>query len=119
MTGFDYSRSEATAQRLIKRFGRDVSLIIATDIGGDPWNAIQTTKAQTLKAVSMGYSNNEIDGTLILKTDIRLIISTEGADIAPTIDHKVNIDGVEHSIVSVMPLSPAGRVVYWKAQLRA
>jgi hypothetical protein len=119
MSTFDYTKAQATAKRLIKRFGREVTLVITAG-SGDAWNPVQSGDTQTLVAAVFDYKNSKIDGTLIKTGDKRLLISTEGATIAPDLQHKIAIEDIEdeHSIVDLKPLSPGGTVVYWEAQVR-
>ncbi len=118
MSTFDYARAETTAQRLIKRFGQAVTLTKTTDalIAYDPK---QTETSYTVQAAQLNYNEKDIDGTLI-QTDDRLVyISTEGLAVIPEVDDTLTINSVDLNIISIMPLAPAGTVVYWKVQVRA
>lgn len=119
MAKFNYARPVATAKRLIKRFGQEVTLHVATTGGADPWNPSVVSETNfKLQAAVMSFNKDEIDGTLIMKTDKKLIVSTEGATITPSTAHTITIGGVEHSVQSVDELNPGGTVVYWTLGVR-
>lgn len=114
---FDYTKAQATAKRLISRFGQDATLKITAG-SGDAWNPTQSETTQTLKVAVMKYNKSQIDGTLVKQGDKKVYISTESATIAPDLQHKIDIESEEHSIVDLTPLSPGGTVVFWEAQVR-
>jgi hypothetical protein len=118
MSTFDYTKAQATAKRLIKRFGRNATLKVLTG-SGDAWNPTQTETEQTIVIAVSKYSNDLIDGTLIKKSDKKIYVSTEGATIEPKQGHIITVDGLDHSIENADPLSPAGTVVYWEVQARS
>jgi hypothetical protein len=119
MSTFDYTKAQATAKRLIKRFGQNATLKVLAG-SGDAWNPTQTPSEQPVIIAVSKYSNSQIDGTLVKQGDKKIYVSTEGATIAPDVGHKLAITGSpDHSIVNVMPLSPAGTVVYWEVQARS
>lgn len=120
MAQFNYARAASTAKRLISRFGQDVTLHVLSGGSGDPWNPqgpIETT--YTLKAAVMDYKSMEVDGTLILATDKKVIVSTEGVVEKPSPSHSLTIGGVSHAIVNVAELNPGGAVVYYTLQVRS
>jgi hypothetical protein len=117
MATFNYARAEATAKRLITRFGQTVTQHVISGTG-DAWNPSQTETDYSLKAAVMNYQGRDIDGTLIEATDKRVIVSTEGMTVTLDAAHKLTIGGVKHSIVNVRELNPGGTVVYYEAQVR-
>ena len=118
MSAFDYSRSVATAKRLIARFGKDATLVGTTETG-DPWRPVLTDVDATVKVAVMAYKKSEIDGTLVLSEDRKVYISTEGVSSAPAPGMKLEIDSTRYGIVQVMPMHPGPVIVYWEAQVRA
>lgn len=49
------------------------------------------------------YRADEIDGTLILATDLRIIVLLPTLAITPAVTDMVTVRGVEYSIISVSP----------------
>lgn len=62
------------------------------------------------------YDTDEIDGTLILATDLKIIMSA--TNVVPTPADKLRADK-DYSIQRVMPLQPGGTPVMWELQCRA
>lgn len=116
MPKFDYSRSVATANRLIDKFGQ-AGAIRRTTMGGDPWEPTPTDTDYPCTLVVMNFSLHERESTLIGATDKRVYIATEGVEIEPTNSDKIVVDGTAHEIVRISPLNPGGTVVYWEAQV--
>lgn len=115
---FNYSKSQATAARLIAKFGQ--SAIIRRMVNsGDPWNPVQTVTDYSCTIVELEYTAQEIDGTLIAASDKKVYISTGGLTITPAASDNLVYGGVSYSIASIKPLSPAGTVVYYEVQARA
>lgn len=117
MSEFDYARTRATAERLIKRFGQVVTLT-QTANSGTAYNPSQTETDHSCYGAVLAYAENEIDGTLIKNTDKQVYLSTEGLSVTPAVADKITVDGISHEIINLMPLSPAGTVVFWKVQIR-
>lgn len=118
MTGFNYARARATAERLIKRFGARGSVLkkVASGTAYDPSMTIQEHGA--FFAV-MSYENRQIDGTRILATDKLIYLSTEGLAIDVTAaDQLRDAGGAVYSVIKATPLAPAGVVVFWEVQGR-
>ena len=116
---FDYTRSKASADRLITRFGQSATLRRPSTTGaaynptpGDPDN-------HPVTVVTLDYSTSEIDGTRILATDRRVLMAKRSLAIEPTSSDKLVIGGVSYSIIPpVKPLSPGGVVVLYELQAR-
>lgn len=119
MATFNYARSKQTAERLIKRFGQSASLKLTTPGDGPAYNPGEpTVTTYPCTLAIFDYRNSERDGTLIRAGDKLVYLSTEGLSVTPeTSDHLV-IGGLDHSIVEVQPLSPAGTAVYFQVQVR-
>lgn len=118
MAKFDYARSRATAERLIKRFGQQGAIRRTTMTGGDPWNPTPETNDYNCTLVVIEYSLRERESSLIGATDKKVLISPEGLTIEPTASDQVVVGGKPHEIVRVDPLDPGGTVVMWDAQTR-
>lgn len=120
MAKFDYARAQATALRLLDKFGaageiwRDVPGSGPIYDPGDP--TIQKTPC-TLAVLK--FDNRDIDGTLIKASDKKVYISAKGLAIVPLTTDRLMIGVSAHTIVRVMPLNPAGVDVYFEVQARA
>jgi hypothetical protein len=116
MATFDYTRSRATAERLIAKFGMAGAIRRQTNSGPayDP-TTIDTDYPCTL--VVLEYDDSKIDGTLIRRTDKLIYLSTQGLSITPADSDRI-IAGEEFSIANIKPLSPAGLTLFYEIQAR-
>ena len=120
MAKFDYARAQATALRLLDKFGaageihRDVPGSGPIYAPGEP--TVQKTPC-TLAALR--FDNKDIDGTLIKASDKKVYIAAKGLPIVPITTDKLMIGGLSHTIVRILPLNPAGINVYFEVQARA
>ena len=119
MTGFNYARSIATANRLIAKFGQTVTLKRVANSGSEPWNPVQTETEHPATAVIVEFEDNEIDGTLVLRTDRKALIAKGTLTIEPKPGDRLVVGSVILSVVRVAPLNPGGTVVMYEAQVRA
>ena len=120
MTSFNYARAQATALRRLEKFGQAGS--VDRDVPGsgpvyDPGEPAPTSYACTLAVRK--FDNKDIDGTLMKATDKKIYITAKGLAIFPVTKDRLMIGGLSHTIVSVMPLNPAGINVYFEVQARA
>lgn len=97
-----YGRLQATAQRLIAKFGQAgvVTRLTPPDpiLGGDP---VSTPYPATL--VPMAYEARYIDGTVIKTGDMQIYISSVGLAIEPNVGDLVTANGTDCAIVNVDP----------------
>lgn len=97
-----YGRLQATAQRLIARYGQGGTVKRETPpdpvYGGDP---VVTSYPATL--VPMAYEARYIDGTVIQTGDMQIYISAAGLPIEPTVGDVVTANGAEYAIVAGDP----------------
>ena len=97
-----YARMQATAQRLIAKYGQagTVTRIAPPDPvnGGDP---VETAYPATL--VPMAYDARNIDGTVIKTGDVQIYISAVGLPFVPTIGDLVTAGGVGYRIITADP----------------
>ena len=113
MTAFNYPKMQATASRLLKRFGKSITVNVLT---GKTFDASTRTNTPTYSdvigyGVKATFNNREIDGSLILSSDIKLII--ENLSLRPVIDSLVTLSGVEYRVSSVGVVEPADlNIVY-------
>lgn len=111
MSTHDYSRNVATANKLIAKYGR--SLTVERRANG------VLVKATESDAVILDYTNDQIDGTRILRTDRQVFISVERLAFEPLPNDRLVVDGKSLIIVTIKPLNPAGVVVFYELQVRA
>jgi hypothetical protein len=119
MTTFNYTRSRATADRLITRFGQAGAIRRNTAGDGDPWEpGAGTDTDHSVQLAVIDYTSRDRDGTLIQQSDRRVLISAQGLAITPTSGDQVVIGGQAYAIIDVKPLEPGGTVVMYEAQVR-
>lgn len=123
MTAFDYSRPQATAERLIARFGKAGAIrrTVTDDDNSTPWDASddsETTTDYACTLVVLDYSLRERETTLIAADDRRVLISTDGLTITPTAADLLVVNSTAREIVRLDPLEPGDTVVLWTAQVR-
>ncbi|SFH29475.1 hypothetical protein [Ensifer sp. OV372] len=97
-----YVRLQATAQRLIAKYGQAgvVTRLTPPDpvLGGEP---VSTPYPATL--VPMAYEARYIDGTNIRTGDMQIYISSVGLAIEPTVGDVVTANGTDYAIVNGDP----------------
>lgn len=117
MTAFNYARSKANADRLIARFGQDVSVRRVTNTGEDE-DPTQTSVDYATQAAIVDYTNRDRDGTLIMETDRKAIIAKGSLAIEPKPGDQLVVGTDPFPIINVKPLNPGGTVVFYEAQVR-
>lgn len=114
---FNYARPQATADRLIQRYGQAISLKKYSSTG-DAWNPTRTATTTSLYAAVLDYNQSEIDGTLILIDDKRVYISAKDNVSDPAKGDVLVFGGRDHAIINLNTFQPAGIIVYYEAQCR-
>lgn len=116
---FNYAGSVATAERLIKDAGQDVTLNKQGAETGDDWDStFGADTTSTIRVVDLDGENVDRNGVYTGKVTRKLLISTS-AGVTPEKGDEVVIGGLSHSLGVVRPLSPGGTVVLWKAELES
>lgn len=113
-----YSDLAADASGLIAEFGAPIVLVRKSS-EYDPEEGVTTDQdTHTGMAVRTQYSLRDIDGTLILQSDVRLLVSA--ADNMPQPEHgdSVSFDGNVYTVVNATPLRPADVTLYYDVQAR-
>jgi len=115
-----YVDMAATAKELLTEFGQSVTLTRQTVGAYDPATgaAAVTTSAQTATGALFDYKNSQIDGTLIVAGDRRLILSAVGIT-APQVDDTITANGRTYTIKAVSETNPAGTAVIFTCNVRA
>jgi len=109
---FDYTNLSATATRLVNSFGKTLKKRTITNSGSD-FNPTQTPNDTDIYGVIVSYGQNEIDGTLILTTDKKLLTTS-----LLEVDDKVVDGSIVYAIVSINKVQPADVNLLYKVQLR-
>ena len=112
-----YGDLAQTALELLQEFGAAATLKRQSAGSYDPStgaDAVSETSLSTTAAV-FAYDQKYIDGTLILQGDQRAYLSNEQE---PQQGDLLAWGGADWRVVAVKPLSPAGTVVLYEAQLR-
>lgn len=110
-----YDRLEATARRLIRKYGFTAQFVREGAPTGPPHNPQPGAPTRhDCKMVETGYSLSNRNETLILAGDKVGIISTEGLTITPTKDDDLDIGGDVYHFVDLNPLRPGGQVLLFE-----
>ncbi len=117
MAGFNYAKSQNTADRLIKKFGQVGAImkyVAPVDTRSKP-----TYTPQPCSLVVLDYSNSLIDGTRITAKDRQIYVSVKGIG---NIAEEDRIRDAAGQVYEIMPpikqLNPGGINVYWEIQGR-
>lgn len=119
MTNALYTRSAATALRLLTAYGRSVTHRAYSAGTYDPATGTntQTSADTTRQGALFDYDENVqyVRGTMVVKTDKQLLLDPT----APVdLNDRFIAGGVEYSIVSMGEVNPAGTPVLYDIHLR-
>jgi len=112
MAKYDYSKLAKTGTRLINRFGKTLQKRTVTNSGSE-WNPTQTVIDTPIDGVIGAYGIHEIDNTLIMSSDKKLLTTS-----LLELDDKVVDNSVVYAIVSINQVQPADTTLLYKVQLR-
>lgn len=121
MTAFDYSRPLATANQMIERYGQLGAIRRAGAPSGDPFDPTPGADVDhPARFVMIDFEAREIDGTRILGSDKKVLVSPGSLTIGPTTtDHLVEADGTVWNIIPpVQTLRPAETTLLYTLQCR-
>ena len=109
-----------TATSLLTKFGEAVALTYETDEVRSPATGQITTPATENEVPGFGYPsryrNAEVDGTVIKRSDTRLILNK--VDEAPEQGWRAQVQGKTFRIMDVQPITKSGADVIYICQLR-
>lgn len=113
-----YLAQQATADRLIAKFGAPCTLSTQAQTGydglGQPINI--PAASITGHGVKLNYKKAEVDGSVIQMVDAKFLLSTRAV---PLIDMRVTLTGETWRVVNVGALAPdSADVVFYTLQLR-
>lgn len=106
------------ASQMIKAQGQSCTYTHEEDNAFDP----ETGKTQSgtttfsLNTFVDKFSRDEIDGTNVLKSDLKLIV--EAKTDTPEVGDIVYVNGITYRIISVMTVSQAGTAIIYEVQVR-
>jgi hypothetical protein len=118
---FDYTKSLATADRLLAKFGQAVALRRVT-LSGPSWDPVSTPADYVTVAAVIDYTAQQRQDASILVSDRRVLVSAgplTALGVAAIIPgDTLVIGGVEVPVVISKPVNPAGVVVLYDVQCR-
>jgi len=115
-----YSDAVEVVDDALSQYGQLVTLTHKATGIYDPatGTAATTTATEIGRGVVKEYNGlNQIDGTLVLQGDKKLLLSPVGIT-APKIDDTVIANGITFVIKNIKSLNPAGTVVMYECQVR-
>ncbi|MET3648035.1 hypothetical protein [Phyllobacterium ifriqiyense] len=120
MAKFDYARAQATALRLLDKFGAAGSIVRDMSGSGPEWDPGEPvpTPFPCIAAI-LAIELKDVDGTLVKSTDKTAYVAAKGLAIEPTTTDRLIFNGNSYTIIKVAPLQPAATVVYHKLFVRA
>lgn len=117
---FNYSQTAATAERLLKRFGKPATITRTTPGGYNTatgTTGAPTVSTQSQQVVVIDYPHGYIDGTLIRQGDRQALISPQ-VIFEPKAGDVLAWGGASLTLITVKPVAPAGVPVLFDAQVR-
>lgn len=113
---FDYPAAQAVATELIEFFGSTATLEKPGTMTGPAHNQTAgPATTSTVKAVEVESELTDRDGNRVERADKVFYIAADATE--PGKDDRLQFQGDWYSIVSVMPLSPAGTNVYFECEV--
>ncbi|HID7838861.1 hypothetical protein [Stenotrophomonas maltophilia] len=113
-----YDRMQATATKLIVRYGYSSQLERDGALTGPPHNPQPgPVTRHDCKVVELEYSLTDRDTTLVLKGDKLGLIST-AVDVEPGKDDRLQLGGQLYHLIDLQPLSPGGQVLLYEFHAR-
>jgi len=109
-----------TATTLLAKFGEAVSLTYETDEVRNPATGEIITPASENVVPGFGYpsrfQNAEVDGTVVQRSDTRLILNK--VDEEPAQGWRAQVQGKAFRVMDVQPITKSGADVVYICQLR-
>ena len=123
-----YDRAKALATRMLaprSKGGKGLELVLRRETVGeyDP-DAPQAPSELVVNGSGFReeYDNKYIDGTLIVRGDVKLLVSPvqlSGADMpTPLSNDRIQFDGTTYTVIAVGPWNYAGLAVGFELQVR-
>ena len=121
---FDYAKSQATAARLVGRFGADAFLRQKGPpvAGDDPWAPSSSAPLDTpILALLSNYSDSDRQGTLIAQGDRKVLFAALGLaplGVTPAEGDQIVIGARVFTIQALTTIEPGGVPIFYSAQVR-
>jgi len=122
MTTFNYTKTKASVERMLTKYGQSITLTHHSLGAYDPatGTATDTTSTQTGKGAifewgqqgsTPSYGRSMIPESSIVSGDKQLFLSPTGITVPEVNDYVTDVNGVMYLIKMVKTLAPAGTVV--------
>ena len=106
---FDYARAQATAHRMVKRYGGAATLKRAgVGSGGTSFEPVEEVTDHPCTAVVVPTEARDRSGTLIEGRESTAYIAAQGLAIVPQTQDRLSWSGRDYRVVRVMPIDPSG-----------
>lgn len=114
----DYNRLADTALRLLTKYGQSVTVTNITTGAYDPNTGTQstTTSTSTPKGLLTQHRAQDVDGTMIMRGDKKLLLD---ASAAIKTDDTVTVNNTVYTVVGLNEIKPAATRVLWICNVRA
>lgn len=123
-----YDRAKALATRMLaprSKGGKGLELVLRREIIGeyDP-DALAVPSELVVNGSGFReeYDNKYVDGTLIVRGDVKLLVSPvqlDGADMpSPLSNDRIHFDGTTYTVIAAGPWNYAGLAVGFELQVR-
>lgn len=115
----NYTKTRANAQHAIARAGQPVTLTCLSDGVYDPetGKVTRTGTTHTGYGAPVNYAQRDIDGTMILRSDVRVLLGPQ-IGVTPTTGDTLTVAGEVYTVIASNPLAPGGIVVLHDVQCR-
>jgi len=117
MAGFDYSRLQGTASRLIDRFS-EVDIVVTRTTGTTVVDGVVIDGSSTptsIAAVVNPYNEAQVNNTTILSGDLQVIIKH---DFEPLMGDIFDIDGKDYTAIAIQSYKPSATALAYRVQVR-
>ncbi|MGN8022160.1 hypothetical protein ACTJJ7_15760 [Phyllobacterium sp. 22229] len=120
MNKFNYPRAQATALRLLEKFGQSGLLIREVPGSGPVWDPGEPVSTPYgCVAAILAIELKDVDGTLVKSTDRTVYVAAKRLVVEPTTTDRFVFNDKSYTIVKVASLEPSNVVVYHKLFVRA
>jgi len=115
MSTYNYTFLQATALKLLKKYG-DAQIVKTRTNTGTEYDPTFTETAEEMYAVKSDYRVGQIDGTLVKENDIKFLVyhTSKIAD-----GSLITYDGKDYSVVRNEVVQPSSVMLLQKIQARA
>jgi len=117
---FDYTSLQiGTVEKLIKEFGDSGHLLMPGESIGEDWESnLDNDTECPIQTLRTAFKTDNNQGTLVEKTDVMFLVSTEGVSQDPKLAEQIVVDCEKFQVVRVDPLKPGPVIMLWKVHAR-